>query len=105
MTTKIPIPNQKLINGYFRLYPEEAAKLLSDFQEEEIIDYLQQQPIEISARIFSSINPDIAANVVEKMSHDFFVELFSSLDPNLAARILLIQRSPLFILMIPLKKF
>lgn len=88
MTTKIPIPNQKLINGYFRLYPEEAAKLLSDFQEEEIIDYLQQQPIEISARIFSSINPDIAANVVEKMSHDFFVELFSSLDPNLAARIL-----------------
>jgi magnesium transporter len=88
MTTKIPIPNQKLINGYFRLYPDEAAKLLGDFQEEEIIDYLQQQPIEISVRIFSSINPDIAVIVMEKMSNDFFAELFSCLDPNLAARLL-----------------
>ena len=88
MATNSSIASQELINGYFRLYPDEAAKLLSDFREEEIIDYLQQQPIEISVRVFSSINPDIAGNVVEKMSNDFFAELFSSLDPNLAARLL-----------------
>ncbi|MBT8377670.1 MAG: magnesium transporter [Ignavibacteria bacterium] len=87
MTTKSSITQQKLINGYFQLYPDEAAKLLSDFREDEIIDYLKLQPIETAARLFANINPDISAGVAEKMSDDFFTELFSTIDPNLAARL------------------
>ncbi len=88
MNTNSPIAQQKLINGYFRLYPDEAAKLLSNFQEEEIINYLKVQPLEVAVQVFGNVNPDIAAGVAEKMSDDFFTQLFSVLDPNLAARLL-----------------
>ena len=88
MATNSSIAVQKLINNYFILYPDEAAKLLSRFNEEEILHYLSEQPIDILTRVFRSINPDIAAGVVAKMSSELFVQLFSMLDPNFAARLL-----------------
>ncbi len=88
MTTMNLVAEQKLINGYFRLYPLEAAKLLSNFKEEEIIEYLRLQPLEVAVRLFENINPDIAASVSEKMNDDFFVQVYTSLDPNLSARLL-----------------
>lgn len=88
MTHTNSIVQQILIDGYFRLYPEEAARLLSDFKEEEIIDYLKLQKVEISIRLFGNLNPDVASGVVEKMDNDFFIKIFSSLDPNQAARLL-----------------
>ena len=88
MSTKRLAAEQKLINEYFNLFPDESAKLLSNFRSEEIIEYLKQLPEEVSVRTFTRINPDVAANLTLKLSDDFFVMLFSSLDPNLAAHLL-----------------
>jgi magnesium transporter len=88
MATNSSIATQKLINNYFILFPDEVAKLLSKFTEEEILHYLKEQPVNIAVRIFRSINPDISTGVVKKMSDDLFVQLFSLLDPNLSARLL-----------------
>ena len=88
MSTKQTLAEQKLINGYFRLFPDEAAGLLSDFNEEEIIRYLKEQPVDIAVRVFGSINPDIAASVAEEMEESLFQKIFLSLDPNLGARLL-----------------
>ena len=82
------IAQQKLIKGYFRLYPDESAKLLSGFKEDEIINYLKSQLLEIAVRVFENLNPDISAGVTEKMSDEFFTQLFSGLDPNFSARLL-----------------
>jgi len=88
MSTKRLAAEQKLINEYFNLFPDESAKLLSNFRSEEIIEYLKQLPEEVSVRTLTRINPDVAANLTLKLSDDFFVMLFSSLDPNLAAHLL-----------------
>ena len=88
MTTKKIAAEQKLINEYFNLFPDEAAKLLSNFRTEEIIEYLKQLPSEISVRTFTRVNPDVAAGLILELSDDFFVKLFSSLDPNSAAHLL-----------------
>jgi magnesium transporter len=79
---------KKLINGYFRLYPDESARLLSDFNEDDIINYLKSQKLEVAVRVFENVNPDIAAGATEKMSDELFTQLFSALDPNFAARLL-----------------
>jgi magnesium transporter len=88
MTAKKIAAEKKLINEYFNLFPDEAAKLLSNFKPEEIIEYLIQLPAEISIKTFARINPDVAAGLTLKLSDDFFANLFSSLDPNLAAHLL-----------------
>lgn len=88
MTTKILVAEQKLIKEYFNLFPDEVAKLLSNFKPEEIIEYLKQLPLETSIRIFTRINPDVAADLILELSDDFFVNILSSLDPNSAAHLL-----------------
>jgi magnesium transporter len=88
MVTNSSVAMQELINKYFILFPDEAAKLLSSFKVEEIINYLIEQPIDIAAEVFKSINPDVSAEVAAKMSDEFFANLFTKLDPNLAARLL-----------------
>jgi magnesium transporter len=79
---------QKIINNYFILFPDEAAKLLSTFSNEEILHYLKEQPINIAVRVFKGMNPDISAEVVREMSVELYGQIFSMLDPNLAARLL-----------------
>jgi len=88
MVTYSSTATQKMINNYFVLFPDEAAKLLSTFNEEEIINYLTNQPIDSAARVFKSIIPDTAAKVAAEMGEEFFIEIFAKLDPNLSARLL-----------------
>ena len=88
MTTKRLAAEQKLINEYFNLFPDEAANHLSNFKTEEILEYLKELPIDVSVKTFEKINPDVAANLLLHISDDGFKKLFSSLDPNLAAHLL-----------------
>ena len=78
-----------LIRGYFQLYPGEAAKLLNTFPGEEILKYLQAEETARSVILFSRLNPEMAAALVEDMEDDFFIRLFTALDPSLAARLFL----------------
>ena len=88
MATNFSVAMQELINKYFILFPDEAAKLLSSFTGEEIINYLIEQPVDIAAQVFKSINPDVSAEVTARMSDEIFANLFTKLDPNLVARLL-----------------
>ena len=109
MATNSSTATQKLIKNYFVLFPDEAAKLLSTFNEKEVISYLTSQPIDIAVRVFKSIIPDTAAKVAAKMKDELFTEIFANLDPNLAARLLSrldsdLVRSRLSLLPAPLAK-
>jgi magnesium transporter len=88
MATNSSTATRKFINNYFVLFPDEAAKLLSTFNEEKIIGYLTIQPIDVAVGVFKSIIPDTAARVASQMGEEFFIEIFTKLDPNLAARLL-----------------
>ena len=88
MSTEIMSMEKRLVNSYFELYPEEAAKYLSDFPSDEIINYLSNQTLEVSTNIFRYLNPDISSGLIEKLDNELFVKIFTNLDPNIAARLL-----------------
>ena len=88
MQNKLLIADKSLIEGFFKLYPREAARLLNTFQEEETLQILQADSIPRAAKIYAYLNPEIAAGLIENMEDEFFTRLFSAIDPSLAARLL-----------------
>jgi magnesium transporter len=87
--TKDRIPAVKiLINGYFNLFPIEAAKSLSDLSEKDVIAYLEDLPIEIRSKLFSLLNPEFAAKLIEQFNKRIIKEIFETIDPGLSARLL-----------------
>jgi magnesium transporter len=79
---------QKLINGFFRQFPGDAALALSDFPTEQIINYLEKQDPNDSKQVFARLNPDIAAEVIDQMDEKLFIQIFSNIDAYLGARLL-----------------
>ncbi len=77
-----------LIQGFFQLYPGEAARLLNSFALEDILKHLQAQPISRATQIYARLNAETAANLVGHMDEHFFSELFATLDPSLGGRLL-----------------
>lgn len=88
MQNRSSTAGKSLIQGFFQLYPGEAARLMNAFPTEEILKYLQAEPASRSAEIFARLNPEIAAGLIEVMEDDFFIGLFNLIDPALAARLL-----------------
>lgn len=72
---------QPLIREYFRLYPEEAARMLNDLPEPEILRLVEAEPISIAARIFLGLVPQVASRLIPLMREDLFLKLFSTIDP------------------------
>ncbi len=79
---------QKLINGFFRQFPGDAASVLNDFPAEKIVDYLKRQEPNDSKRVFARLNPDIATEVIGKMDDKLFTQIFSNIDAYLGTRLL-----------------
>jgi len=88
MTTQVSQVNKLLINGFFTLYPEDAAKLLNTFAEYEVMTYLQTLPETLKTEIFALLNPDMAAQLIEEMDQNLFKVLFERLDPGFSARLI-----------------
>lgn len=88
MEDKTKIAQQKLIKGYLELFPMEAAISLDNLPCDRIIQYLQEIPAASATAVFARLNPEVAIEVVEKMSEPFFVQIFSRLDTHLSARLL-----------------
>lgn len=86
MTSQANITAQKLIQGFFQLYPEEAARLLNSLPSDTIIKYLQGEPVSKAANIFSRLNVHIAVELIESMDDNFFLKLFNEIDIFLASR-------------------
>lgn len=79
---------QKLIKRYCQLYPKEAANITGNFSSDEIYAFIKNLSQTHLISVFSSINPDIASEVIYKMDDQLFAEVFSELDLALAARLL-----------------
>jgi magnesium transporter len=79
---------QKLINGFFRQFPGDAASVLNGLSAEKIIDYLKGQDPNNSQQVFTRLNPDIATEVIGMMGDKLFTQIFSNIDAYLGARLL-----------------
>ena len=77
-----------LIDTYFNKFPLDAASVLSSFSDGKILEYLNNQPAEISAAILSKMNPDNAADILEAVEPEKFKELVEFLNIFLAARLI-----------------
>ena len=76
-----PTVTQPLIREYFRLYPEEAARMLNDLPEPEILRLVEAEPTSIAIRVFLGLVPQVASRLIPLMQEDLFLKLFSTLDP------------------------
>jgi magnesium transporter len=83
-----PNARQILVQGFFRLYPGEAAGHLNRLQPDETLRLLQAEPAPISAKVLLRLNPDVAARLIKPMSDELFRRLFISIDPVRGAIIL-----------------
>jgi magnesium transporter len=77
-----------LIDTYLKKFPLDAASVLSSFSNGKILEYLNNQPAEISAAILSKMNPDIAADILEAVEPKKFKELIEDLNVFLASRLI-----------------
>jgi len=77
-----------LITGYFKQFPEESARLLETFEIVEILPYLKSQSDGTARRLFTNLNPEIAAEVLLFMDDAYYMQLFSQIDPYFSARLL-----------------
>ena len=80
--------HQILINGFFNLYPAEAAKFLNTFPRNEVLSYLKLLPGDRASNVYALLNPDFASRLIEDMDKILFRNLFNSLDPGYSARLL-----------------
>lgn len=80
--------NKALINGFFQLYPAEAALLLNDLSPIEVINYLESESASVASNLFLKLNPDLSEKLVPKMSNELFIKVFTNIDPGEAARLL-----------------
>jgi magnesium transporter len=79
---------QKLIKSYSKSFPAEIAYFIENFSSDEIYDYLKKLPLSSFISVFSSINPDIAADIIPQIDDEIFAQLFPQLDEALSARLL-----------------
>ena len=86
--TKTSFAEQKLIKKYSQLFPKEIAYFVENLPSNEIYSYLKNLPLSSFVSVFSSINPDVAAEIIPQIDDERFVQLFSHLDEALAARLI-----------------
>lgn len=79
---------QSLNHGFFKLYPDEAARLLNTLADQEILKYLEDGPITQTSKLFSLLNPETASQLIEYMSEDFFIQIITNVDSAFTAHIL-----------------
>jgi len=77
-----------LITNYLQMHPASAAMALNELGEKEVITYLASTPADTAASIYSKLDRNLAANILEDIDDDIFVQLFSIIDPFKSAIIL-----------------
>lgn len=84
-----------LVDKYIQLFPVEATATINTFSPEEIVTYLQGQPVEIAEEILNNLSPDVVAKVIEYMDESTYSTLFNAIDSYLAAKLLSRTKSSL----------
>ena len=79
---------KQLIEQYFKSSPAEAARILSSFEHEEALEYINTQPSRIASELLSRMNPENAAAVLERLDAQKFKELVDDQNIFLSARLI-----------------
>ena len=77
-----------LIDTFFKKFPLDAANILSSFSKGQTLEYLNNQPAEITAAILSKMNPENAADILEALEPKNFKAIVEELNVFLASRLL-----------------
>lgn len=79
---------RNLIDSFLQRFPKEAAEILNSTSEDEILNYLQNQPINSAREIFLKLNSSVSSNVLKKMDDALFSDLFTKIDAYTGARLI-----------------
>jgi magnesium transporter len=77
-----------LVGEFLQRYPDEAARALSEIEEEEVLGLLERQPVWLAVQVFAQLNPDLATRLLERMDQELFRRLFAEMDLARAAILL-----------------
>ncbi|MSR06185.1 MAG: magnesium transporter [Gemmatimonadetes bacterium] len=80
-----------LIERYFGVYPDEAARAMERMPVRDVVQLLEGQEVGGAGRVLQRLTPDLAADALSTMSTEAFVRLSQTLEPvrfaSLMARI------------------
>jgi magnesium transporter len=84
----IELPERRLHQRYFALYPAEASRCLEDVAPEEIAALFQAQAVKDTTGIWERLSPALGARVLEIMNSDAAAGTLEIMDPIRAAAVL-----------------
>src|SRR6185436_8509987 len=69
-----------LIERYFLLFPDEAAKTLEGLTSREVVGLLEAQSVNASSRVLQRLTPDLASEALGLLGDDAFQSLARTLE-------------------------
>lgn len=88
MARPSPRAFKSLVQGFFRLYPYEAARMLEKLPVSEIARILEAEPIPRAAAVLERLAPDLGHDSLRMMPEETASQILSALEPGFAASLL-----------------
>ncbi|MGB7951426.1 MAG: magnesium transporter [Candidatus Binatia bacterium] len=79
---------EALSRGFLELYPAEAARVVDNRPQAEIIELLQSKPVPLATAVFQRMTPDVAAGILPSVESNLAGQMVAAMDPAQAAAIL-----------------
>jgi magnesium transporter len=76
------------LQGFFRLHPDDAARVMETFPVTEVVSLLEGAVPASGAAIFGRLSPQVAAEVLTRASDDLAGHFIGALSPDRAAALL-----------------
>jgi magnesium transporter len=77
-----------LTQGFLDLYPAEAARVVDNRPQSEIIALLQSKPVPLATSLFQRMEPDVAAQTLPLIESNLARQMVAAMDPLQAAGLL-----------------
>jgi magnesium transporter len=76
---------QALTQSFLDLYPAEAARVIDNRPQREIVQLLQSKPVPAATKVFQHMMPDVAAKTLPLIDSNLACQLVGAMDPSQAA--------------------
>ena len=74
--------------GFLERYPTEAARVVDNRPQAEIVELLQSKPAALVTAVFQRMAPDVAAQVLPSLQNNLAGQMLGAMDPSQAATML-----------------
>lgn len=88
MPRRFPRAYMSLVQGFLRLYPYEAARMLEKLPVPEAVRILESEPIPQAAAVLERLAPDLGHEVLRRVPEAAAARILSALEPGFAASLL-----------------